>query len=579
MIASTNRGREGTSQPHRLDVLALHSLDESENMIVRGIESVSVDGIQNFLARYQKKWMSIAPGIPSIIYHMEKLVGTRIDLTVVHQNKEYAKLVKRLIPAATVICCELRNIYNMLELPDLPCDTRIREVHGKIYHSAHNTCISQANAEIYGIDVVAKRRIDFPICSTRPKEMGFLLELIDRFVKYRNLKCFVLVCSPTSSTGPNADDLERMFPNLQRWCITSELTDCAQIGDPISAHRVVIIGIHNSIAGPIPDDGIKLRRSEESPVIFDHLNMNLNTRLSALQEIQSQEVNKANIDCPPRSPRPIALARGENLQKLDNRDLILHTAYPGVECDVNSNEVERQSFLVPFICSLSGRHYIRALHSSEVLALYTSGLTNYMREKLHSITSATNICPTIRGCCPWRIGAAIAEYAVDVVLNQDIVHREDIQEDIVRCHLTKSVPSKDQWDEAYKDDKETNYMLTRLKDDTEWQERELLSVHRAYRPAIREKRLKMKLGRLVVMSPIAESNKFLTLIVVPESLRVTVFQAYHCTGVGGHMGTYKTLLVLRLRFFWPNMRSNVMHGCNNVVGVYTQQYLEEKIQG
>ena len=558
IIASIDEDRGGTSQPNKLDVLTLHSLDESENMTVRSKESISGDGVQSFLAKYQKHWVSITPGIPSIIYHMERLVGARIDLTVVHQNSEYAKLVKQLIPSATVICCELQKLYNMLKLPELPNDTIIREAHGKIYYSMQDTCIAQAEADIYGVDVIAKSRIRFPIRSTRPKEMGFLLELIDRFAKYRNLKCFVFICSPMSSTGPNADDLGRMFPNLQQWRITSELTDCAQIGDPISAHRAVIIGVHNSIAGPVPDEGIKLRRSEEPSVILDHLNMNLNTKLGALQEIQSQEMNKANIECPPRSPRPIALARGENSQKLDNCDLILHTAYPGVECDVNSNEVERQSFLIPFICSLSGRHYVRALHSSEVLALYTSGLTNYMREKLHSITSATNICPTIRGCCPWRTGAAIAEYVVDAVLNQDIVHREDVQEDIVRCHLTKPVPSKDQWDEAYRNDKETNYMLTRLKDDDEWQERELLSVHRAYRPAIREKRLKMKLGRLIVMSPIAESNKFLTLIVVPESLRVTVFQAYHCTGVGGHMGTYKTLLVLRLRFFWPNMRSNVI---------------------
>ena len=96
-----------------------------------------------------------------------------------------------------------------------------------------------------------------------------------------------------------------------------------------------------------------------------------------------------------------------------------------------------------------------------------------------------------------------------------------------------------------------------MKDASEWQKHELMSVSRAYRPHIRDKRMYIINGRLVILSPIASSNKFLSLIVVSESLRQLIFQAYHCTGVGGHMGSYKTLLILRLRFFWPKMKLNV----------------------
>ena len=69
--------------------------------------------------------------------------------------------------------------------------------------------------------------------------------------------------------------------------------------------------------------------------------------------------------------------------------------------------------------------------------------------------------------------------------------------------------------------------------------------------------MRIKNERLIILSPIASANKLLTLIVVPTKLRKTTFQAYHTTGVGGHMGSYKTLLILCMRFFWPKMKSDV----------------------
>ena len=52
-------------------------------------------------------------------------------------------------------------------------------------------------------------------------------------------------------------------------------------------------------------------------------------------------------------------------------------------------------------------------------------------------------------------------------------------------------------------------------------------------------------------------DKYIRLIIVPVSLRRRLFKHYHSGPSGGHMGTYKTLFRLRMRFFWPHMREDI----------------------
>ena len=52
-------------------------------------------------------------------------------------------------------------------------------------------------------------------------------------------------------------------------------------------------------------------------------------------------------------------------------------------------------------------------------------------------------------------------------------------------------------------------------------------------------------------------SKYITLLLVPLPLRRKLFSHYHAGPSGGHMGYYKTLFRLRLRFFWPSMREEI----------------------
>ena len=544
----------------------IENLDQHDSITCTENVTMKDDGVGTFMRQFHKQWVSILPGISSLALHVSRIMGSRIDVTIIEQDQVAARLVKILSPEVSVGCYDITQLYNMLELPILPCETRTRKIKGGICYNLFDSPLAQAQTSIFGIDITIRTKIAFPIQTTRPKEFSMMIELIHRFIKHRSLQCFFLIVTPTSNTPPNDDDIDLMFSDLVGWKFVTETVDCAEIGDPISAHRAIIIGIHPKAVGMTPNVSISERTATRLETIADHLNINLNTKLCSLAEVNTESLNETNSQCHHRTPRPLAIARSKGVIKLDNRDIVFRTAYPGVECDGQNWTAERQSFLIAFTCSLTSRYHIRALHSSEMLALYTSGTTQDTRQRMCEEAASANICPWLSGSCPWHTGKAIAEYLVDIAIAQDRVCREDVQEDVVRCNVVQPVPTAEKWSEAYRDDKETNYIITRLKNNEEWQERELLSVHRAFRPVIRENRLRVKAGRLVMISPIAESSKFLTLIVVQKSLRTLIFQAYHCTGVGGHVGSYKTLLILRVRFFWPHMRSEILSWVQQCAG-------------
>ena len=80
------------------------------------------------------------------------------------------------------------------------------------------------------------------------------------------------------------------------------------------------------------------------------------------------------------------------------------------------------------------------------------------------------------------------------------------------------------------------------------------SVHMGYHLPLRKILMHILGGKLVLSKPVDMNSKYITLLVVPLLLRRKLFSHYHAGPSGGHMGEYKTLFRLRLRFFWPIMR-------------------------
>ena len=63
--------------------------------------------------------------------------------------------------------------------------------------------------------------------------------------------------------------------------------------------------------------------------------------------------------------------------------------------------------------------------------------------------------------------------------------------------------------------------------------------------------------KLILVKPIFLDKRFIGLIAVPTGLRRLICSHYHCGPSGGHMGEYKTLFRIRMRFYWPGIRNDV----------------------
>ena len=75
----------------------------------------------------------------------------------------------------------------------------------------------------------------------------------------------------------------------------------------------------------------------------------------------------------------------------------------------------------------------------------------------------------------------------------------------------------------------------------------LLNV--AYRHGIANKLFQMLEAKLVYYEKTLTYTSCILRIVVPSSLRRDLFSSFHASPAGGHMGEYKTLYRLKVRFF------------------------------
>ena len=137
---------------------------------------------------------------------------------------------------------------------------------------------------------------------------------------------------------------------------------------------------------------------------------------------------------------------------------------------------------------------------------------------------------------------------------------------IVSCfaYSPKPVPTAQDWKQAYAKDPKTLIIMTKLRSDTteqRWSKKELSAGDAQFRDHLRTGSLAISNGRLVLYLTLACEGRRLMLIVVPISLRRDIFSAYHAAPTAGHMGPYKTLHRIRLRFFWPKVRADVFDWC------------------
>ena len=82
------------------------------------------------------------------------------------------------------------------------------------------------------------------------------------------------------------------------------------------------------------------------------------------------------------------------------------------------------------------------------------------------------------------------------------------------------------------------------------------SVHISYIQHLKNSRIFLLGGKLLLLKHINMDTILISLIIVPTSIHRKLFD-HHAGPGGGHMGEYKTLYRLRLRFFWSGLMESI----------------------
>ena len=153
---------------------------------------------------------------------------------------------------------------------------------------------------------------------------------------------------------------------------------------------------------------------------------------------------------------------------------------------------------------------------------------------------------------------AIIEFVYQFII-APVIHAKNSHRLHSTVYLTQPTPKQKDWTEEYKQNGDANLILNHLSASTNPFPTEIInSVHFYVRSHLHEDCIKLVQDKLTCYLPVSSSDGLAMLLIVPNRLRRLLFDAYHTSGIGGHLGINKTLVVLRLRFLWPSMRKDII---------------------
>ena len=80
-------------------------------------------------------------------------------------------------------------------------------------------------------------------------------------------------------------------------------------------------------------------------------------------------------------------------------------------------------------------------------------------------------------------------------------------------------------------------------------------IHSSYPDPLRRDLIVLRKSMSVIKEHIKYESVYRCLQIVPHDLKSVVFIAFHTNPIGGHIGLNKSIIHIRLRFFWPGLYS------------------------
>ena len=400
--------------------------------------------------------------------------------------------------------------------------------------------------------------------STQCRWIRSLTAIIASLHSSHDLTCFLLSL-PTHPTHPSDDPiiLSLITSHLPHpWLITHSISLASKYHDPIAACRILLLGEYTTTT---PYSTAILPTPDPNPTSLPRLGDAIITELNyTMPTNQTIPYSNTQPSITPYMAQHLPIALSCNTPPTPTHWSSGAIFHPDFVCpelwtlNHSSQHLPHPLFHIPF-ASANGIMRLRLITPLETLLCY--GLPEQQCLTVHDNPSLTTDLTSITQCIlPHSLAAAITDSIIQHSIFSLLDTRDAVTSQVVHCCTAQArpIPSAATWAAAYAHDSDTNCILTKLRANIhhQWTRLDLASVNSSYRPFLRDHRATIHLHRLVFLHPL-DNGQSLMLIVIPASLRLDVFSAYHASPSAGHLGEYKTLYRLRTRFFWPKIRKDV----------------------
>jgi len=534
------------------------------NIIERSQTLFSTDksAVDTYIEKHLLRWLFVGNGIPTITHHISELLPRSADITIVSSDICNLHLSKHLIPSATRVYSTLHNLLStMISKPYCHQKSTRFCLHGIQFGSAHLP-IARPTFMLDGIEIDLNSNLDEDAADT-PTPICKALSAIHALHQHRGLTTFILKCPPPSNIDATHNSSTiygvEITKALPGWEITIEPVHTAKFGDPVAEVMTIVIGCHNS-RSPHP---FRTMHNGAAPPCNHEISISAHlptdesmTPLQFQYMMYEKPNNQASVyldTIPKLIGKAYPAPPGEPLLIYDQ-----HHPCPAMTQPPSNIGVKISNRQDPIL-------RVRKILSNEHAFLYFHGAPRSFRNDIQHFALSQYIALTnvTSRSVPWNTAERVATFFIDNALPFLFQNQPYTLSNVIRTHLITKVPDDDAWKQAYAEDQDTNFIISRLRQTTaDWNEsKEIRKVDKGYWQHLRESRLMFKHGRLILFHLIGSTHKYLSLIVVPMHIRKTIFHAYHSSGTGAHMAFHKTFLAIRMRFFWPRMRTSIQTWC------------------
>jgi hypothetical protein len=354
------------------------------------------------------------------------------------------------------------------------------------------------------------------------------------------------------------------------WTHTIDKIVTSDFGDAVAAERVIITFClidkftTSTLAIPSINDietsiciNSRLHHHYITDAIEKQLQIPVNIPLNIIESLTSTESL--------RKPTVLATINDNSINNNVNYSassgIILHPNYPSIEPSIHRrNNVTLHSFCIISWSIFQKCWIVRRLLPDEILSLYLHGPSHNANTARLSHHLSMLLDVLLPFSSPVYSFIHYFNHRISTLINDCLLYGDDVHNDCAKCFVIQPVPTTNDWEHAYLSDPNLSTIFQEIQINSQtstWASTLIKSVPPFYQDMLLQNHICLNNKRLVYMKPISLTNKSLSLIIVPASMRRTIFEHYHGSPSGAHMGEYKTLHRMRLRFIWPKMRQHI----------------------